>query len=75
MPRFQIIPTDRPDEIIEIEGVDAGSALHIANQLSCDQADVHRNGAYLFSVRTLGEACADAALLTMVLRAIRASAA
>jgi len=54
MPRYQIIPSDRPEASVEIDGIDAGAALHVASQLRCGQADVHENGSYLFSVRTLG---------------------
>jgi len=54
MPRFQIIPLDRPDARVEIDCIDAGSALNVASQLRCSAADVRQDGAYLFSIRTLG---------------------
>lgn len=54
MPRFEIIPKDQPEAAIEIDCLDAGSALLIANQIGCNEADVHEDGAYRFSVRTLG---------------------
>lgn len=54
MPRFRIIPSDDAAEPIEIESLDAGSALYTANQIGCHEADVLEEGIYLFSVRTLG---------------------
>lgn len=54
MPRFQIVPTDNTQAPIEVECFDAGTALYTANQIGCSEADVHEEGIYVFSVRTLG---------------------
>jgi len=54
MPRFQILPRDNSAQPIEIDCVDAGSALYTANQIGCHEADILEEGLYVFSVRTLG---------------------
>jgi hypothetical protein len=55
MYRFRIVPVDGSAET-ETSGVDGSSALNVLSQIECVEADVLRDGTYVFSVHKGGKA-------------------
>ena len=51
MPRFTVIPSDRPNFSAEITALDGGAVLNVVGQLACEEADILQDGRYAFSVR------------------------
>ena len=51
MPSFRVIPTDDPLDFIDFDGVDASSALNVTSARKIEEADVYRDGEYVFSLR------------------------
>lgn len=54
MLRYLVSPTDPGFEPVEIVAHDPGPILNLVERMRCGEADVHREGAYAFSVRLDG---------------------
>jgi hypothetical protein len=51
MRRFNIHPTDAAFSSVEVIAHEAAAVLNLVHRIGCNEADVQRDGIYVFSVR------------------------
>jgi hypothetical protein len=51
MPRFTIYPTDHAFSSADVTARDPSCVLHMVSRLHCKEADIHREGEYVFSLQ------------------------